>query len=117
MNYPITDQQYKRFREMCKYYKSKWGIKIKIGFGRIVGKLAKVQIRAKGKKVDGAIIYLAKSWQGKMTDDKLDNIAKHELVHILIKELELHAKDRFITAEEYDRVQEKLVCKLTDLLA
>jgi len=66
----------------------------------------------------GATIWLGDEWNfcNKITDKDLDDTAKHEILHLLVAQLELVGMERWTSEEEVKEQAESLVNKLGKII-
>lgn len=72
-------------------------------------------------KVSGYIstLFLSRNWEGhgqKITDDDIKEVAKHEMIHVLLERVTASGRYRYVSENEMEEAEEELVRKLEYLL-
>lgn len=114
----ITQKDLHTFRAYCQKWLKKlsiddWNIEYSLDTDDDMG-YAKVT----GRDLEGRVgkMVLCAGWKQKPTSKELDNVAKHEVIHILLSDLSILAGRRCVTEDELYRAEEALTVKLEKLL-
>jgi len=86
MRYPLNSKYFKYFKGRCEYWKHLLGIQysVKYKWSNQKGIEAAVWYDTASHT---AVIYLAKSWNGRPTYEDMDIAALHEVCHLLLAKI------------------------------
>jgi hypothetical protein len=115
--YPLTTRHFRVFSTSVRKYLSLfhlggWQIELHHSQDDLDGMAAATRV-LETRRAD---IYLAPSWTEPPTPTKLDDKAKHEVIHILLARLSLLAASRHCTASELYEAEEELVVMLMGII-
>lgn len=113
-----TLKQFETFKKECEYYQHKWKLDDwKISY-------AVEDLRGRGectRTLDGCMVTISfcKYYTDQinlLNDDEIKEIAKHEMLHVLLGRLGSLAYTRFTNADEIQEAEHALLHKLMKLL-
>ena len=117
-------KQFEVFNKSCKKYIEKYGLLLEwnidialedLGDGE-EGTFARCvpEHRGRAARISLNSEYVTQKYQE--TEESIDDIARHEVCHLLISDVVCLSNDRYLTPEEVIKEAEKLTTKLTKLL-
>ena len=120
MNKKTTDKDFKLFKTECQ----KWIDKFELNEWKVYYKhqsLKKSVFAEINSNLHGrvTIITLEKDWpmEGiESIEDSIKEVAKHEVIHLLLVQLCSNAQTRYVNKDQVDEAEEALVRKLEKLL-
>lgn len=113
-----TDAHFNQFKASIKKYMDKFKVTgwwVYYFHCDLEGNFARYEADYRNRS---ATFYLGTDWPDglPLTKQGLDRCAKHEVIHLLIDPLYSLSLDRFVSHDELDTVDEKLVIQLEELL-
>jgi len=115
----LNQTHFKKFKKYCEFYVEKFKLdNWEIAFDWIEDNKegrAKVIPNISGYI---ATLYLSDEWYGydKICDNDIKNVAKHEVIHIILARLSENGNTRFLSIDDFKESEEELVRKLEKLL-
>ena len=113
-----TEKHFKIFVDRCKYWVDKFHLdnwEVHYIHSDECGYRAKSSTNLGGYVAN---IHLSSKWNGynSISEEDLDMVAKHEVIHVLLARLSSNAKSRYMCVEDLVESEEEIVRKLEKLL-